>query len=413
MNVLFFGFILWFGSYADSYVFSLGGPKPLYSYFLLLGIACLYALQRAAIHRPLLVERSKGVGPFLIWLCAYAVYGAIAFLRSTGDSVAVQALITLGEMVLLAGTFAVLMATPRRLRIAATALALLALVGSVINLIDFIHPTFSITPGRAAGLYLNPTISGNVLAFAMVAGMTVVRRQVALLFALLCGTGVLLTFSRESWLIWGLAVMWLGWQGHFSHRRQRLLMFMLALLIGGGFTGLLFAGRVGAFVADSTVLEAYLTPDAATRLGIGGSTLSGTSAEARHSLIFNSLREAEASPWLGHGLGYTREWKYPQGPHDMYLLFLVEGGMLGAALYVCLMILLWRAGVGVGRVIVVQIAISSVFSHNHLEQTAIVMILAFVFAHCTVFRADAGEPVRFLSLGIHPKRLRVAGGPTL
>jgi len=80
---------------------------------------------------------------------------------------------------------------------------------------------------------------------------------------------------------------------------------------------------------------------------------------------------------------------------------------------VCLMILLWRAGVGVGRVIVVQIAISSIFSHNHLEQTAIVMILAFVFAHCAVFRAEAGGPARFLSLGAYPKRLRVAGDPTL
>lgn len=393
VDLLLLVFVLWFGSYAYLYIFGLGGPKPLYSYFLLLGFALLYVLTRIGMRRPWLIKQDKWFRYFMAWLAGYAVYGAFEFLRSPTDAVATQALITLSESVLLAGAFALLMAAPRRLFAVAGAFAVLALVGTAMNVVDFVDPTFSNVPGRAAGLYVNPTIAGNFIALAMVAGVTVVPRRLRLPFVLLCGVGILPTFSRESWLIWGLAVVWLGWEGYFGNARQRLLMVVLAAVIGGGFTALLFGGRVGRLVANSS-LQAYLTPNTAARLGIDAPVLSGESAEARQSLVFYSLDEAAKAPWLGNGLGYSSDWNYSAGTHDMYLLFLVEGGILGLALYLGLLVLLWCAGVGAGQVIALQIAISSFFSHNHLDQSAILMVLAFVFAHGAVTRAEARQRTR-------------------
>lgn len=388
-------YVLWLGSYVYAYVFEISGLKPLYTYFLLLGFTVLYVLYRGASGRPIMGSPDSRLYGFFGWLALYVVYGLFEFLRSTQDPVAVQVLITLGEEVLLAGAFAMLMSEPRRLRIIVAALAFLAVLGTVMNIWDFFDPVFSNVPGRAAGLYVNSNIAGDFIAMSMVGGLTAVRRNLRLPYLLFCGVGVLVTFSRESWIIWGLAVAWLGWQGYFGNVRRRLLMSVLAVIIGAGFTALLFAGQIGSLVAN-TSLQPYLTSNTAARLGIGASVLSGRATEQRLDAISDSLHEAASAPFLGHGLGYTTEWRYSHGPHDMYLLFLVEGGIPGLMLYLALVFMLWRAGVGLGRVMALQIIVSSFFTHNHLDQPAILIIITFVFAHGAITRGEARQRVRDL-----------------
>ncbi|MEJ2645630.1 MAG: hypothetical protein P8180_11990, partial [Gammaproteobacteria bacterium] len=185
---------------------------------------------------------------------------------------------------------------------------------------------------------------------------------------------------------WGGAIMWLGWSGYFGGVRQRILVGALAVVVGVGFTGLLFAGKVGPYVADSALAQ-YLTPNTAARLGIGASVLSGYAAHEREHLVRDSLRVAAAEPLAGHGLGYTDEWQFSTGPHDRYLLFLVEGGVVGAALYLGLVFLLWRYSMGVGRVVALELIVAGFFTHNQLEQPAFLLLMAFVVAHGAMTRA--------------------------
>jgi hypothetical protein len=83
---------------------------------------------------------------------------------------------------------------------------------------------------------------------------------------------------------------------------------------------------------------------------------------------------------FGHGSGHVYEWGFPVGPHNMYLRFLVEGGVCGLAFYLALLVVLWRATSGLQRMLVLQLVIASFFSHNLLESPAVILVITFVLA---------------------------------
>ncbi|HYW91798.1 MAG TPA: O-antigen ligase family protein [Gammaproteobacteria bacterium] len=375
--------VTWFGSYAYLYVFWLGGPKPLYSYGVLIAIATLYAAVGSYPYLPVRLSRpgGSGVGALLTWLWIYLIFELVEFFRSAQDPATLQALVTLGESVLLAAAFAILLAGRARVKLVAAALVALTVLAAAMNVFDFVAPTFSKIPGRGAGLYVNPNIAGHFLAMAMVGGTLVVPRRVRVLYLGLCGLGVLATFSRAGWILWGIGVLGLGWQGALTRTRRRYLLGVtFALLLGAGTAALLFSGTAGSLVSG-TRLQNYLTPNTAQRLGIGSSVLSGYATGQRLRLIADSLTAAAAAPWLGHGIGYTTEWSYSHGPHNMYLLFLVDGGIVGLGLYLMLMAVLWRISTGVGRIMALQFIVAGMFTHNQMEQPVFLMLLAFICAH--------------------------------
>ena len=77
---LLFFFVIWFGSHAYLYIFTLGGPKPLYSYLVLIGIAVLFLLMRVAMHRPVVIHADHRQSAIMLWFGIYLVYGCIGFL---------------------------------------------------------------------------------------------------------------------------------------------------------------------------------------------------------------------------------------------------------------------------------------------------------------------------------------------
>jgi len=388
-HMIIVAFILWFGSYAYLYFYPVTGVKPLYSYFALLGFFVFWLASVSELK----VTRDQGVLALLVWLGLYLVYGCLTFLNSTQDAIATQTFVTLVESIALCAAFVLIFAGQTSLRRIQATLALLAVIATAVNVYDFLDPVFTKVPGRAAGLYVNPNIAGHFIAMAMVAGIEIIPRRWRLPFVLVCGAGVLLTFSRSGWILWGVGVVWLGWQRYIGTGRNRVLALVLGALIGIGFVGLLFTGGLGKMVAGSPV-AAYLDANTKARLGIGASSLSGFAAHERKSLVFDSLRIGSEAPLLGHGLGYTAQWQYRAGPHNMYLLFFVEGGLPGMLLYLALMVLLWRYSMGVGRIIALQLIIVGVFTHNQLERPAFLMLMAFVMAHRAVARRGHGARLR-------------------
>jgi O-antigen ligase len=381
-------FVLWFGSYAYMFVFTLGGPKPLVSYLVLLVFALLVMSARAALTGVFYRVTDRWQLLFLLWLGVYLFYGATGFLLSSQSGAAVQTLISLFEAVLLAAAFCVLMAQPQRVRLITAGLAVLALLGTAMNIRDFVVPTFSTVPGRAAGFYANPTIAGTFIALAMAGGIAMVPRRLRLLFTLVCGVGVLLTFSRGAWLSWLVGVVCLGWQGSLCASQRHPRGSALAVTVALGFAVLLLSGELGTLVATSP-LGQYLTPNTAARLGLGSRMLADFSAADRFDLVTYSLREFADAPLIGHGLAYTQEWHRPFRSHNMYLQFLVEGGLPGLLFYIALMIVLWYASAGAGRIVTLQLLLSGLVSHNYLEQPAILIVMAFVVADGAVRREPA------------------------
>ncbi|ROO32502.1 hypothetical protein SAHL_04895 [Salinisphaera orenii YIM 95161] len=393
-------FLLWFGSYAYGYVFYHVPFKPLYSYFLLIGFVLFYILRRAGSGLGVSGSGDVRFRAFLLWLCAYFVYLVLTFLLSVQDSVVVDYLIVYSESIALLGAFAILMATPRRLRMACGAIAILAIFASIICAYDFVRPTFTKVVGRGAGFYENPNLAGTFIALAMVAGLAAVPRRLRLFFIAFCGLGVLTTFSRSAYILWGLSAVALAWYGYFGSPRTRLAVSVGIILVGGGGTILLFTGAVGPLIQNSAI-SPYLTPDTKMRLGIGSRVIAGSSASERERLIRNSLESAEKAPWIGHGLAHTRKWEYGAQPHNMYLLFLVEGGVLGLAFFLTLLALLWLSSQGIGRVVALQLFLGGVFAHTQFTEPASMIFFSFVFAHGAVVRlnrsldssSDASVPV--------------------
>lgn len=382
-------FVIWFGSYAYLYTYQATGLKPLYSYFLVLG----YFLFFVAVFRDFSVKLHQGVSALIGWMFLYLVYGCLAFINSTQTDVAVQGLVYLIEAIVLCLSFVVFFSDRPAMRRVQVAFAMLALVATLVNVYDFFTPVFTKVAGRAAGLYVNPNIAGQFTAMAMVAGVELVPRRWRLLFVLVCGIGVLLTFSRASWLLWGVAALWLGWRRYIGPVRNRLFSTVLGSVIGIGFIGLVFTGGLGNLVIGSS-FGSHLDANTQTRLGIGGSALSGHAAHERIGLITDSLRIGSEAPLVGHGLGHTAEWQFRVGPHDMYLFFFVEGGLPGLLLYLALMLLLWRYSAGSGKIVALQLIIAGIFTHNQLDQPAFLMMMAFAVAHHAGARRGHGTGLR-------------------
>lgn len=390
IDILLLAFVFWFGSYASQYIFSVDGLKPLYSYFLLLVIAGFYVMGQGASRGSFGVPRDRWLRRFMGWLAAYLMFGVLAFLESSQSEVAAQSLITLFEMAMVSAAFVILMVHPRRVRQVSAGFVLLALFAVGMNIFDFVYTAYTAVPGRAAGLYVNPTITGYMIAMTMVGGIEVVPRRLRWLFVLVCSLGVLITFTRAAWIMWGVGVAWLGWHGDVGAAKRRLLIVTITSVLGLGFLLVVFSGELGALVAQTPLVH-YLDPNTLARLGVGASVLSGDSADQRADVAYYALHAIADSPFIGHGIGYTAEWGFPVGPHNMYLLFLVEGGIVGLLLYLALMLLLWRSSKGLDRALVLQIIIAGLFSHNLLDQPAVPIIMVFMLAHGACMRQQQRE----------------------
>ncbi|MGH6890087.1 MAG: O-antigen ligase family protein [Rhizomicrobium sp.] len=384
---LFLLIAFWFGSYLYLFAFEKYELKPLYSYFVLIGLAGVHVLwsvgREASPSR-----RGSGIAGLYCWLAVYLGYGILEYLRSPQDEVTTQALIDLGEAVVLATAFTAFLRKPELLRNFSFLFCLIALVGSCVNCVDFVTPMLSLIPGRAAGFYGNPNIAGIAIALAMMGGIEAVARRLRLPYLIFCGLGVLLTVSRESWLAWAVGALLLALTDIRSRGRR---LWSVALILGTAFLAtLFFQGSLKDDLMQTPVAQ-YLTPDTATRIGIGGALFEDESAMERKALLNDSLHEAELAPWTGRGLGFTQEWNYRVGPHDMYLLFFVEGGVPGLALFVALMALVWVCAAGTGRIVAAQFFVASLFSHNLLDQPAFVMVIAYVLAHGDASRWSAAR----------------------
>jgi hypothetical protein len=325
----------------------------------------------------------------------YIIYFSAQALRLSLIDASIADLISNIEMLVLFWCAVYLMSIlPKYAQITAIA-AVTAIFGVVLNLWDFLDPLFSTVPGRAAGLYENPNISGKMIALLMIAGVTAVPARLRLWYLLFCGIGVLATFSRSAWLVWAAgAFLWLS-KEQWKEGYKWVAGGLFAFLLGMGSLWVIFSGSLGELVVD-TPMEQYLTPNTAARLGIGALALSGDAADERKDLAVESLKEWSDAPLIGHGLGYTSIWQMAQRPHNMYLLYLVEGGAVGLVLYLYLMWILWRGSSGPVRILAYQLIISSLFTHNNLEQPAVIMMMAFIVTYGAVYKRTTPQRSQFV-----------------
>ncbi len=346
--------------------------KPLYWYAITIAVAiALILFKQATI--PNNTHRN-----FLIWLWVYLCFSIINFLYSSQSADALQTLIQRVQMTLLLFSFLILFLQEKGIAIAQKTLVIVVLISVPFNIIDYLNPTWTTVPGRAAGMFANPTISGKILALSMIASIAVIPKKLRLFYCIYAGIGILLTFSRASWMLWALGLAGLAATGYisFKYKKTGLIFITLAgaLILYALLSGTLFE------LLKNTSFANYLTPDTLERLGVSGSAFKDSSANERALVATKAWHLFQSHPWFGMGLAYTQEWDAPVAPHNMYLTMAAEGGLISAGIYIAFLIMLWFMTNPLGKVLVITITLSSIFTHNNLDQPATLIIFSLIAA---------------------------------
>jgi len=389
MTAIFSSFsVLLYCSFGYLYFFNAGlSPiKPLYWHLITIAVSISFVL---ASGRFTITQRSAVLLAY--WAAAFAALCCLAFLWSSQSEVATQVLVTNTEALCLLIAFLYLFRKRDSQQLAAIAMGLAVLLGVVTIYGEFFYPTvwqFTTVPGRAAGLYENPNIAGNCLVLGMVLSAWNMPKHLRWWFCILVGTVVLLTFSRSSMILWGIAMIALAWHDRFAWRRWRSLAAIGGLLVLAGsaivlgrMTGVLEIIGIGDLLTDNTFNR------------VTGSFFSQTdeSAQGRRLVAQEGLRLFLNAPMTGQGLGATREWQYAGSTHNMYILMGAEMGIFGVALFLALIGILWSARTPLAQTVAVLFAVGSAFSHNQLDQPAMMIVLALVVSipHDRAIRSSA------------------------
>ena len=183
---------------------------------------------------------------------------------------------------------------------------------------------------RVKGLFLYPTHYGSALALSLpVVSYFWERKSGKWKFALAVLFGMLLinfvaSTARTAglgWLLGGLYFLNMSW----THRRRARIATATALLLGL-ITVLLVPGPISQ--AAETVLFAR-----------GSKTLS-----QRATIYQESINGITERPLLGWGTERDiPDFRHPAGSHSTYLGILYKHGSLGLAVFIALMVAVWRA----------------------------------------------------------------------
>lgn len=314
---------------------------------------------------------------FIAWAFALFFYaGLSSILVSGGTPEGVQAVIALGEVLALAVVFSLLFGYRNTQRVAAYAVLIAVVCGVLINCLDFATKGslgLSSVPGRAAGFYENSNMSGKYLVFGMGLSVGVVPKRWRWLYCLLVATGVFVTFSRSSMMMWALTVVLVAWFGGFLFSRALSLGLIGALLVVLGTT--LVAGEWGDHVRQFGLGE-YLDKNTSARISSGFVGQGDYSSHERALVAEMGLERFLQAPFLGLGIGATRTWEFGVSTHNQYLQVGAELGAVGLAFLLALIWLLWRTATAPGRVTALLYAFSCVFTHNNLDSPAMAIVWA-------------------------------------
>lgn len=243
------------------------------------------------------------------------------------------------------------------------------LVGVCVNGFEFMSPgVFSSVPGRAAGLYINPNISGAALVLGMLASSRLLERWPRVIFVVVVGLGVAATLSRAAMLGWLVVAA--------SMLAPEARVIGLAKLVGSFALATLAAGSAITVVTtwQSVEQESALAQALADRFGVFDADQAGDfSTQERHELLDDALASAARRPLVGAGLGANRFLARETGSHNQYLDHVVQHGVLGMSILPLLAAALVLGATGEARSDALRFAFFmlfwGMFSHNVLDES--------------------------------------------
>jgi polysaccharide biosynthesis protein PslJ len=178
---------------------------------------------------------------------------------------------------------------------------------------------------RAVGTAIDPNVLGGTVMLALLLTLVqwacpkpVLPRPVLVVFGLAALAGVLTSLSRASWLGLAAGVVLIG-----------LLRYRRLLALAGG----------------ALVLAAVLPAgrDLVLRF-VGGFSSADPATAFRFGEYSNALTIIQRYPLLGIGFGTSPDIDVTAGVSSVYLLVAEQSGLLGLAVFVCLLLATWLTG---------------------------------------------------------------------
>jgi O-Antigen ligase len=203
-------------------------------------------------------------------------------------------------------------------------------VGAALNLYELLvaNNTWSISPGRSGGFYVNPNLSSEALLGYGLICLTVrmgTLRIIHLILMALVVCGVFATFSRAGILA---SLLLLTAAALMRVRRESMMRILCALVVISVLT---------FWFASYVVANLDLSQDAAVRIDSllhkGGV---GDYAQDRGNATDNALDVIAEYPVLGAGVNTI--YDMGEGPHNMFLAVMVDYGLFGLIVYLVLLI---------------------------------------------------------------------------
>ncbi len=374
-DLVLIGLILWQASYVDQFIFRSGGPPPLYVQLGTIGIFAAIFLLRAIGGAGIWQLRSHRFRFYSAALAFYAIWTIASYLMSSQSEIASEVFVGRMKVILFTLMFAYALDHPRVAKQFFIGCVVLATLGAILNIYDFLSGVFTTVRGRAAGFYLNPTISGFMIVTLAIVGIRVLPSFLRYAFWALICCGVFLTFSRGAWLYIIIATVGLAALGYFGLGRVRYA-FAACILAVVGFVGVeLVSGRFYQTIAASPLSD-YLDRNTIGRIGGLGAISDDYATTERRDAVELGWQRFSESPLFGHGLGSTHEWEQRSSTHNMYVLFLAEGGIIGLLVYLGLLYVLVAGASDVRLLLGLIVLVSGFFTHNLLDAMGEAVILS-------------------------------------
>ncbi|MEO6388427.1 MAG: O-antigen ligase family protein [Croceibacterium sp.] len=385
-------FILaYLASGAELYINFVTGIPPFYGELICLGglLAALGVETVTVNGRNLLLP--SAVRAIYAILLVYGFVTVVSFTYSVQNDVVVDTLFGRIKTIIFLVVVSLLLIEPTlRSRFTYVA-ALVAIVGSLLSIFDFIVPTFSSVPGRGAGFYLNSNETGAMLLVMALIGSTRLRVLPTYVLWSITTIGILVTFSRSAWIMLFLSLIGITFLGKLGGGRARYVFLigvgaMLALVLATYLSGDLYA-----WVSKSSLAE-YLDPNTLARLGSRGVAIDDYSSLEREDVFRFGMEKFLDSPFIGWGVGYGYVWAESVGTHNMPLALAVDFGIIGPILYFALFAVLIARTRGLAWISAAVLFMTGQSTHNQLEFLADAMAIAYVIATTSEYKRRPAAP---------------------
>jgi hypothetical protein len=237
--------------------------------------------------------------------------------------------------------------------------------------------TMNDSAGRAAGFYKNPNKAGLALVYSLVFAIQLLPKKYRLHFIIITFLGVLTTFSRGA-IICTIILILLFFIKDVLYRHQLTYFFVVALCL------ILNLAVLGDYLKTEAVNLGISNYDIQTRIETftNPSSRDASDDTSRTDIIGFALGKFWEKPLFGNGLAYDQQWEGEVRPHNMYLLYMVQHGVVGLFIVHLLAFSAIKSARGeikkLGFFFLVLTSVSSFFSHTLFYNRESVMLFALM-----------------------------------